>query len=73
MSKRLKMAEISAIQALLQRGWSQRWIARELGVACEGATKRCRRARLRQPLELAAECLHFWRAVQAEQPAEVVR
>ena len=32
MSNRLKMADISAIQTLLQRGWSQRRIARELGV-----------------------------------------
>lgn len=32
MSNQLKMAEISAIQTLLQRGWSQRRIARELGV-----------------------------------------
>jgi transposase len=31
-SKKLKMAEISSIQTLLQRGWSQRRIARELGV-----------------------------------------
>ncbi len=32
MSNRLKMADISAIQTLLERGWSQRRIARELGV-----------------------------------------
>lgn len=32
MSNKLKMADISAIQTLLRRGWSQRRIARELGV-----------------------------------------
>jgi transposase len=31
-SNKLKMADISSIQTLLQRGWSQRRIARELGV-----------------------------------------
>ena len=32
MANRLKMVDVQAIVALLERGWSQRRIARELGV-----------------------------------------
>ena len=46
MANQLKMATVSAILTLLGRGWSQRRVARELGVpavvGCGNATMRLR-------------------------------
>src|SRR6516162_6732987 len=43
MANQLKMAEIQAITALLQQGWSQRRIARELGMDRETVARYARR------------------------------
>jgi len=45
MANRLKMANISAILALRERGWSRRRIARELGVHRETVGRYVRLAR----------------------------
>lgn len=45
MANRLKMATINAIRCLLERGWSRRRIARELGVDRETVARYARRER----------------------------
>src|SRR5262245_26951777 len=45
MANRLKMAEIQAVTALLQQGWSQRRIARELGLDRETVARYAQRWR----------------------------
>src|SRR5262245_41324111 len=45
MANRLKMADIQAVTALLQQGWSQRRIARELGLDRETVARYAQRWR----------------------------
>jgi transcriptional regulator with XRE-family HTH domain len=47
MANRLKMAQIQAVTALLQQGWSQRRIARELGLDRETVARYAKRSQER--------------------------
>jgi transposase len=56
MSNRLKMADISAIQTLLERGWSQRRVARELGVNRETVARYAAAANPKPATATAGSC-----------------
>ena len=58
------MAEISAIQTLLQRGWSQRRIARELGVNRETVARYAAALDPKPAISTAGSC--------AEKPPDLI-
>jgi IS30 family transposase len=52
MANQLKMADIQAIPAILEQGWSQRRIARELGIDRETVARYARRWRDKLPIDV---------------------
>jgi Helix-turn-helix domain len=69
MANQLKMAEIQAITALLQQGWSQRRIARELGLDRETVARYAQR--LREPTAKPANLRPGSEAVDGAKPANL--